>query len=117
MGVPVNVRSSAFFGDRSQLTASTKTSDRKKAQNIAARTVAAWKDEIDAARRNQPSRLEKLLTVTLREGADRALDNLVVVTPEQHDEPPQAPGRGRRVQRDETKADLRAEVIEELRAE
>jgi hypothetical protein len=121
MGLPADVRSASFFAGRTQMAVSTGTSDQRKAQSIAARTVAAWKDQIDAVRQHQPSRLETLLTETLKQGVDRTLDNLMVLPPEQHEALRQALGRGQRVGRDEIKAEIRAklrtEVIEELRAE
>jgi hypothetical protein len=71
LDVPADVRPA--FGGRKQLTKTTGTTDRKKAERIALRMVAQSRDQFDAAREGQPSALETRLQAVLMEGFGTAI--------------------------------------------
>jgi hypothetical protein len=96
--VPKDVRDAPFFHGRRRLTAPIALSDQRKAERKAASIVSAWKDQVEAARRSQPSALE----TTVRDSLVRMFRKF---SPPDTFEFEQTVGCGHRVDRDRMKAE------------
>ena len=80
LAIPSAVRPT--FGNKTQFDRSTKTSDRRQAERIAAKLVSAWRDEIDAASKKLESPLKNLLVLSAEEHARMiAADPMLYIDP------------------------------------